>query len=76
VNQPALLCRQDDRNPALDLELVHQVGHVVLDRLFGQTERDGDLAIGLTLEQPFDNLHFAPAEFRDRHLTRRAISNV
>src|SRR6185437_16607719 len=44
------------------LELLHQHGHVMLDRLFADLDRGGDLLVGLSVHQESDDLLFANAE--------------
>src|SRR5690349_2604167 len=41
-----LLRRDDDLDPVPGLHLLHQLGHVVLDRLLGDVQRRGDLLVG------------------------------
>src|SRR6476620_4891218 len=41
-----LLSGDDDLDPVAGLHLLHQLGHVVLDRLLGDAQRRGDLLVG------------------------------
>jgi len=55
------LHREHDFDPVLDLQLDHEIGHVVLDRLLAQVEIRSDLPVRLAVEKILDDLLLAVA---------------
>src|SRR4029453_1039782 len=51
-----------DFEPVSNVQLLYQGGHVVLDRLFPDVDRVGDLSVRLSTHEQADNLPFPNAQ--------------
>ena len=59
-------CKQSKFHSIVNSELVENIGEVMLDGVFADAKRFGDILVCLSLNQRIDNLQFALRQAKSR----------
>ena len=63
--------KQSELHSIVDSELVENIGQVMLDGVFADAKRFGDILVCLSLNQRIDNLQFALRQAKSRFCRSR-----